>query len=273
MRTFPIYVVDAFADRPFGGNPAGVVLLDVAMTDSERQSIATEMCHSETAFVSRRSDDGFDLRWFTPSVEVPLCGHGTLATAHVLFSTDQVDGAVATFHTLSGVLTVTRRGDELALDLPLNVPEPALPPPGLLDALGLHARQVRDVERGKEFVIECADRATIVSVAPNFRALQQVEWPSGCGGVIVTCAGESPYDFTSRYFGPWIGIDEDPATGAAHAVLAAYWGKRLGKASMLAFQASKRGGIMRVEPDFTSGRVLLIGKAFIVLSGQFQLGA
>ena len=267
MKRLPIFVVDVFTDTAFRGNPAAVVILDQPLSQMRFQEIAAEMKHSETAFVQRRSGHEFDLRWFTPAMEVPLCGHATVAAAKVLFSEGHT-GDVASFHTLSGHLTVKRSGDDLSLDLPMSLPTAGELPAGCLDALGLNLSEVRQTAVASKLLIECSNLEQLTGLQPDFHKLGAVKLAGASTGVIVTCMGPPPFDFTSRYFNPWAGIDEDPVTGAAHAVLAAYWGKRLKKSLMLAHQASARGGILQVKPDFAQNRVILTGRAVIVLAGQ-----
>jgi predicted PhzF superfamily epimerase YddE/YHI9 len=215
---------------------------------------------SETAFVVPAAD-GFELRWLTPTVEVSLCGHATLAAAHALWESSRVAGDTIRFSTRSGVLTATRRADGIELDFPLNPEEPVEPPPGLLPALGTAARHV-----GKsrfDFLVEVESETAVRTVAPDFRRLATVS----DRGVIVTARSADPrFDFVSRFFAPAAGIDEDPVTGSAHCCLADFWGRRLGKTSLVGFQASARGGVVRVR--VAGDRAILGGRAVTVAKGE-----
>jgi predicted PhzF superfamily epimerase YddE/YHI9 len=257
-----IFQVDAFADRPYVGNPAAVVLLTGPREEAWMQSVAQEMNLSETAFVHPEGD-AFRLRWFTPAVEVELCGHATLATAHVLWETGRLaPGAAARFNTASGLLTAEQRGAWIELDFPAK---PALavddPPPGLASALGAEPGFI-----GKsrfDYFLELATVDAVRSLAPDFTRLRS----QPVRGVIVTARGDgAPYDFVSRFFAPGSGIDEDPVTGSAHCTLAPYWAGKLGKDEMLAYQASARGGVVRVR--LAGDRVKLGGQAVTVLAGK-----
>lgn len=252
--------VDAFTDRPFAGNPAAVCFLDRAADAAWMQAVAAEMNLSETAFVSP-SDHGFDLRWFTPTTEVDLCGHATLASAHALWSEGLVDAdVVIPFHTKSGVLTCTRSGELIELDFPATPAEPADPPPGLLAALGVEPSFVGRTKFDKFIVV--GSEETVRALAPDFAALRKL----GPRGVIVTGrSSDERYDFVSRFFAPGAGIDEDPVTGSAHCCLAPYWGAELGKLEMTGFQASPRGGVVHVRLD--GDRVRLGGQAVTIFRG------
>jgi PhzF family phenazine biosynthesis protein len=257
----PVFQVDAFADRPFSGNPAVVCLLPAPRDERWMQDVAQEMNLSETAFVCER-DDGFDLRWFTPKWEVDLCGHATLASAHVLWETDRLDSLKqARFHTHSGLLTAERRGDLIELNFPALAERPAAAPKELLTALGVTPRYVGKF--GKRYLIEVEAEETIRNLAPDFSALRALPGR----GVVVTCAAASPqYDIVSRYFAPWGGVDEDPVTGSVHCCLGPFWAKRLGKDELVAYQASPRGGILHIRLE--GGRVCLGGHAVTVLRGE-----
>jgi PhzF family phenazine biosynthesis protein len=256
-----LFHIDAFTDRPFAGNPAAVCLLDQEMEASWMQSVAREMNLSETAFLLR-GDDGFQLRWFTPEVEVELCGHATLASAHFLWAEHHLKPrAVARFHTMSGLLTAVQRDGWIELDFPAKPAVPAPAPAGMAAALG--GTPVAALKSEFDFLIEVATEAEVRAMDPDFRALRVVN----ARGVIVTAAcTDGPYDFVSRFFGPAVGIDEDPVTGSAHCVLGPYWQGRLGKSAFLAFQASARGGEVRVEVK--GDRVQLGGKAVTVSRGE-----
>ncbi|MCU1428906.1 MAG: oxidoreductase [Actinomycetia bacterium] len=263
--TLPLQVVDAFTAEVFRGNPAAVVRLD-AVVDPERddtwmQAVAAEMKHSETAFVAPRPDGDFDLRWFTPATEVDLCGHATLAGAHALWDWGVLNGSEpARFHTRSGLLTATRRGDMIEMDFPATPAVAADAPPGLFDALGVNAADALDVRRSDFYVlVEVADGRTVRTLSPDFVKLEAVDTRA----VIVT-ARDDDFDIVSRTFGPRVGIDEDPVTGSAHCVLATHWADRLGP-ELRAYQASARGGVVhtRLEGD----RVVLGGAAVTVIRG------
>ena len=256
-----IYQVDSFTDEPFKGNPAGVCLLDRPADEAWMQHVAAEMNLSETAFVVKRSDGAFDLRWFTPAVEVELCGHATLATAHVLWETGVLAaGSEARFHTASGLLTAVRQGDRITLDFPASPPEPGEPPPGLLDALGVEATYVGQTRF--DYFVEVGGADIVRGVVPNFGVLKCL----GVRGVMVTArSDDEAYAFVSRFFAPGAGIDEDPVTGSAHCALAPYWAKKLERDEVVGYQASARGGVVHCRID--GDRVLLSGQAVTVLQG------
>lgn len=257
----PLYQVDAFAEAPFGGNPAAVCFLNGAAPEDWMQRVAAEMNLSETAFLAPH-DDGFLLRWFTPTTEVDLCGHATLASAHVLWETDHLSlESTARFHTKSGLLTARRNDDEIVLDFPSTLVEPASAPAGLADALGVDPRHVG---RSRfDYLIEVADAATVRGIAPDFAALGRVD----ARGIIVTSrADEGGVDFVSRFFAPAVGIDEDPVTGSAHCCLAPYWSDKLGRSDLIGHQVSRRGGAVRVRVD--GDRVQLGGRAVTILRGE-----
>ncbi|HOX06523.1 MAG TPA: PhzF family phenazine biosynthesis protein [Planctomycetota bacterium] len=260
--TVPILQVDAFADRPFRGNPAAVCLLERPAEAAWMQEVASEMNLSETAFVVPRAD-GFDLRWFTPACEVDLCGHATLAAAHALYDTGRLapDGP-ARFRTASGLLVVSRQANgSMEMDFPAEPARAAAVPRGLLEALGAGASFVG--RNRIDYLVELADAATVRRLAPDMARLKLVD----IRGVIVTARSDEPaYDFVSRFFGPQVGIDEDPVTGSAHCCLGPYWGAKLGKSQMVGYQASRRGGVVGVR--ISGDRVLLSGRAVTVLRGE-----
>lgn len=262
----PLFHVDAFTDRPFAGNPAAVCLLSTWPDDPWLQAVAGEMNLSETAYLVPQGND-WRLRWFTPKVEVALCGHATLASAHILWSEGRVPPTQSIrFHTKSGLLAASRQGNEIELDFPLNPDEPVDPPAGLLEALGLTAAHYVGRSRFDHLLV-IDDEVTLRNLKPDFRRLAAVE----TRGLIVTCRSTEPrFDFVSRFFAPAAGIDEDPVTGSAHCCLAAYWRKQLQKDQMLAYQASPRGGIVRVRVQ--GERCFLGGQAVTVARGQLQLG-
>ncbi|HYS18411.1 MAG TPA: PhzF family phenazine biosynthesis protein [Candidatus Binatia bacterium] len=253
--------VDAFTDTPFAGNPAAVCLLPAARDEGWMQSVAREMNLSETAFLVRQGD-GFALRWFTPAVEVALCGHATLASAHVLWEDGHLPAQQqARFHTKSGLLTGDRAGEWIELDFPAKREEPAPAPPGLAEALGVTPKYV-----GKnqfDYLVEVDREDTVRRLAPNHAALAALP----VRGVIVTSRADSAaYDFVSRFFAPGAGVPEDPVTGSAHCALGPFWQARLGKSELTAYQASPRGGIVRVR--VAGERVKLGGQAVTVLRGE-----
>jgi predicted PhzF superfamily epimerase YddE/YHI9 len=256
-----IYQVDAFTDKPFTGNPAGVCVLPGPKDDAWMQNVAAEMNLSETAFL-RDQADGFRLRWFTPAVEVELCGHATLAAAHILWETGRLARhEPARFHTLSGLLTAVWRGVEIELDFPATPDEPADPPAGLAEILG--ARVVNFRSSRFDHLVELESEAVVRGLRPDFTRLKSLP----VRGIIVTSRASTPgFDFVSRFFGPAVGIDEDPVTGSAHCCLGPYWSTRLGKTEMIAYQASARGGVVGVT--VMGERVRLRGQAVTVLAAE-----
>ncbi len=261
MTQFPFFQVDAFADRPFGGNPAAVMPLSEWLPDETLQAIAAENNLSETAFTvpSDSEDAEYDLRWFTPTVEVDLCGHASIAAGHILLR-----GTAVRFATRSGILTVTRDGDLLRLDLPAHRVE-AGTEPGLLEALGLSADTPTFLGRSGNgaAIALLTDEEAVRAVAPDFPALRTIDRL-----VIVTAPGDRTA-ITSRVFAAYHGIDEDPVTGAAHAALVPFWAERLGRPRFSAIQASRRGGLLDCE--LRDDRVILGGKCITVIEGHFQL--
>lgn len=259
--------VDAFADRPFSGNPAAVCVLDEAqagLDDDTLQAVAMEMNLSETAFL-RRAADGFNLRWFTPAVEVDLCGHATLASSHVLWEAGHAPaGSALRFHTRSGLLEAHQRNGLIELDFPKSDIHEVTDRPPLEEALGAKAKSV--CKTRFDYLLEVADEATVRDLTPDFRALRSLQ----VRGVIVTAKADgSEFDFVSRFFAPGAGVDEDPVTGSAHCALAPYWSAKLGKREMTGYQASARGGVVRVRLE--GDRCILGGKAFTVLQGAFNV--
>jgi PhzF family phenazine biosynthesis protein len=257
----PLLQIDAFTDRPFAGNPAAVCLLDRPADAPWMQAVAREMNLSETAFVHPDAG-GFGLRWFTPAVEVELCGHATLATAHALWETGRLQrAAVARFATLSGTLTASWREGWIELDFPALPPQAADPVPGLAEALG-----VRPLWTGRsrfDALVELASAEEVRAASPDFAALARLP----VRGVIVTAPADTPaHDFVSRFFAPAVGVPEDPVTGSAHSVLAPHWAGRLGRPTLTGFQASARGGVVRVR--VAGERVVLAGQAVTVLTGR-----
>jgi PhzF family phenazine biosynthesis protein len=257
-----IYQVDAFTDRPFSGNPAGVCILPGPVDPAWMRDVAREMNVSETAFLARLGD-GFDLRWFTPAVEVDLCGHATLASAHILWETGLLGPQEqARFQTRSGLLTAEIRGGEIELNFPAKPDEPAPTPAGLLEALQVSATYV-----GKskfDYLVQVDSEETVRRLKPDFAVLKTLP----VRGVIVTSRPASAgFDFVSRFFAPAVGVNEDPVTGSAHCTLGPFWSRRLGKNDFLAYQASERGGTLRVRVN--GERIYLSGRAVTVLKGEF----
>jgi PhzF family phenazine biosynthesis protein len=259
--SLPYYLVDAFTDRPFAGNPAVVCPLSKWPDTEWLQLVAREMNQSETAFLVENGD-GFDLRWFTPKVEVDLCGHATLASAFSIWHAGMAThGQPIRFSTRSGILTATPRGEEIELDFPLKPEQPANAPVGLAEALG-----VEPVYVGRnqfDYLVEVASPQSLREMTPDFSRLTTVE----CRGTIVTASSDDPrYDFLSRFFAPRAGIDEDSVTGSSHCCLAGFWGKRLSKSSLVGYQASLRGGTVRMT--LSGQRVFLGGQAVLVSRGE-----
>jgi PhzF family phenazine biosynthesis protein len=262
----PIYQVDAFTAEPFKGNPAGVCLIPGPMEAGWMQSVAAEMNLAETAFPIPEGD-GFRLRWFTPKCEVRLCGHATLATAHILWETGRLaKDREARFETLSGRLTARRDGDLVELDFPARPPRPQ-PPEWADDVAGaLGLKPVYIGMSAEDVLFEAVDEDAVRSVQADFTALRALP----ARGVIVTSrSSDRRFDFVSRFFAPAVGVDEDPVTGSSHTVLVPYWAKRLGKASLTAFQASARGGILYLRLD--GERVRIAGRAVTVIRGELAV--
>lgn len=273
----PIYQVDAFTDELFKGNPAAMCLMEKPLEENIMQSIAKEMNLSETAFVypleNKPINDStyFSLRWFTPKVEVPLCGHATLASAAVLFNEQNLPTDEITFETLSGKLLAKKDKDGILLNFPSNPPEPIQPPEELLNVLGiLEYENIENSKSAGKLLIHLKDESSVRNVRPDFKLMKSLPIYEGIIGIIVTSPGNPPFDFISRFFAPWVGVDEDPVTGSAHTVLTPYWAKLLGKTEMLAYQASSRGGklIVRLE---SNDRVSLIGNSVTVFKGELVL--
>ena len=262
MPALRYFVVDAFTDRPFSGNPAAVVPLPEWKDDGWLQGVAMEMNLSETAFLVPQGD-GYQLRWFTPKIEVALCGHATLASAHVLWSEGYaaVDRKIE-FHTKSGLLKAAKNKAKIELDFPTAPSSPAPPPPGLLESLGVSAKYTG--RNQFDYLVEVESEEAIRRMAPEFERLARID----VRGVIVTSlSAESKFDFISRFFAPRAGVNEDPVTGSAHCCLGPYWQERLGKSQFIAFQASTRGGIVHVRVD--GDRTFLGGQAVTVCRGEF----
>jgi len=289
-KSITIFQVDSFSDVPFKGNPAGVCILEKPLDDKTMQDIAAEMNLAETAFVVPITAGPlvnaykFKIRWFTPTTEVPLCGHATLAAARVLYDIYQIKNDVLTFDSQISDLTVRKLNDMIQLDFPAGEPQPVELPEYFKNALNFHQDDIDDMFQEAlqcrllgMLLLRFRDASVIRKISPNFSDLVQAEDSFGSKGVIVTAEDESTYDFISRFFAPSLGINEDPVTGAAHAILTPYWSAMLKKKKMRAFQASKRGGVLNVElktdPKGFRHRVLISGKAIIVLEGVMKLAA
>jgi PhzF family phenazine biosynthesis protein len=259
----PIYQVDAFTDSLFSGNPAAICPLDAWLPDAKMQSIAAENNLAETAFFVREGD-GFALRWFTPTVEVDLCGHATLASGHVVFRFLEPKWDSVNFRTVkAGTLRVSRRGaDMLEMDFPSRPAAPVEPPAALVTALG---GTPREVLRARDYLVVYGSGAEVVALDPDSAALAKVDtW-----GVIASAPGENGVDFVSRFFAPRHGVAEDPVTGSSHCTLTPYWAKRLGKTELEARQVSRRGGALRCTLD--GDRVRIAGRAVLYLEGQISV--
>jgi PhzF family phenazine biosynthesis protein len=256
-----IVQVDAFTNRPFCGNPAAVCILHEPPADWWMQEVAREMNLSETAFLIRH-EDGFDLRWFTPTTEVDLCGHATLASAHVIWEDGHLPAAESIrFHTRSGLLEARRNGDWIEMDFPAERAT-AVDPPDRLEA-GLGAVPVSVHRNRMDLLVELDDEKTLRTLRPDLSVLASVE----ARGVIVTTRSISDrFDFVSRFFAPRVGVSEDPVTGSAHCALAPFWSERLGRESLTGYQVSSRGGVVRTR--VSGDRVLLAGQAVTVLRGE-----
>ncbi len=258
----PIYQVDAFADRVFRGNPAAVCPLETWLPDATLQGIAAENNLSETAFFVREGSD-YALRWFTPSVEVDLCGHATLASGYVVMRFLEPQRESVGFHTTkAGTLVVSRRADMLVMDFPARPAVSVAAPPGFFAALG---GTPREVLRARDHLVVYGSAAEIAALTPDLAALAKVD----CWAAIVTAPGENGVDFVSRFFAPAQGIAEDPVTGSAHCTLVPYWAKRLGKTEFEARQLSRRGGALSCALD--GDRVSIGGRAVLYLEGRIEV--
>jgi PhzF family phenazine biosynthesis protein len=257
-----IFQLDSFTKTRFAGNPAAVMLLDAFPADDLMQKIADENNLAETAFLVPDESD-YRLRWFTPKIEVPLCGHATLASAAVVMERLEPGRTKVIFHTASGPLPVERTADGYVMDFPIRPAQPVSPPPGLSVALG--ATLIETYGNPFNLMVLLQDEATVRSLSPDLDAIAALPYP----GVIVTARGATPYDFVSRYFAPAKGIPEDPVTGGAHTVLVPYWAQQLGKSEFLAYQASRRGGEIRCT--LSGDRVLLEGACVFYFEGTAEI--
>jgi PhzF family phenazine biosynthesis protein len=259
----PYYHVDVFTGELFAGNPAGVCILSAFLADSTMQKIAVENRHSNTAFVVSRADGDFDLRWFTPKIEDDLCGHATMASAHVL-ALRKHDVWPVRFHTRSGMLTVARNGDSFEMDFPARPSQPCETPVGLLSALGLKTALVT---KSRDYLVVIDQAEQVRALSPDIATLGKLD--IGISGAIVTAPGEGDMDYVCRFFAPSVGIDEDPATGSIHCTLAPYWATRLGKDTLRAQQLSARGGQMQCT--IVGDRVKIAGRARLYLHGTVEV--
>lgn len=260
----PLIWVDAFTDTPFAGNPAAICLLEAPADEAWMQRLAFELGLAETAYLVPEGDHTYGLRWFTPTVEIPLCGHATLASAHVLFESGRANRAV-TFHTASGPLVCTRRDGLIEMDFPAVPPTPVAPPEGLLESLGI-TEPVAVLDNNKWFIVEVATPAEVETLTPDLRRLATI----GSGGASVTARSDrAGIDIVSRVFGPGVGVDEDSVTGSVHCALTPYWAEQLGQTELVAYQASARGGTLHCR--LAGDRVFLAGPAVTVLRAELNV--
>ena len=261
--THTLHVVDAFTDKPFAGNPAAVCVLDAPADEAWMKLVAREMNLSETAFLYP-IEGGWSLRWLTPAVEVKLCGHATLASAFTLWETGKsAPDAEIRFHTLSGWLSCRCQGDWIEMNFPAKISQPCAAPTGLSEALGTCL--LWSGGNGMDYLVEVASEKALRAIQPNYSALAKLP----VRGVIVTSRSESPdFDFVSRFFAPAAGVNEDPVTGSAHCALGPYWQGKLAKSDFTAFQASERGGVVKLS--VSGERVLLRGQAVMMSQVRLQ---
>jgi PhzF family phenazine biosynthesis protein len=259
-----LFQVDAFTKDPFAGNPAAVCLLSSPQNDLWMQHVAHEMNLSETAFLLRQAT-GFSLRWFTPVTEVDLCGHATLASAHILWETGLLEAnEPAQFHTRSGLLSAEQRDHLIELNFPRLDEKPATLPDEIATALGVTPTYVGKF--GARYLVEVASEEIVRNLSPDFQELREL--PER-GVVVTSIASSSEYDIVSRYFAPWVGVDEDPVTGSVHCCLGPFWGKRLKKQELIAYQASARGGVIHLR--LADERIYLGGRAVTIFGGELYV--
>ncbi|ASW43945.1 phenazine biosynthesis protein PhzF [Clostridium isatidis] len=277
MNRIKIYQVDAFTDEVFKGNPAGVCILEEELNEELMKNIAQEMNLSETAFVRPIDTDDigscslFSLRWFTPEVEVDLCGHGTIAASKVLFEEYNFKAKEIKYETKSGFLRAKKEGSKISLDFPIDKALDYKLDKEFPYALGLKEfKKIIIGEKTKKAVIEVESKEKIIKLRPDFEKLKLLNSDNSIKGIGVTCRDGEKYDFISRYFNPWGGVNEDPVTGALHSLLASYWSSILNKREMIAYQASNRGGEILIEL-LEKDRVKLSGDSVIVLKGEINL--
>ena len=257
-----IWIVDAFTDRPYAGNPAAVTIVDSFPDDATCQKIAAEMNLSETAFIKPLGPNHFHLRWFTPKVEVKLCGHGTLASSHILHQEKLITGTEILFDSLSGPLRVYSSSSSYTLDFPLQKTGAQIESPLIRQHFG---KIVQAVQAYDDIIIELASEEQLRAYVPQISEILKID----CRGLILTARGTGRYDFVSRFFAPKVGVNEDPVTGSAHCKLAYFWQQKLNKSEFLAYQASPRGG--EIKLSIVQDRVHLTGKAVTILKGEWQL--
>ena len=261
MMNDALFIVDAFTDKPFSGNPAGVCLLSEPREAEWMQQVAFEMNLSETAFIVKQ-DDGFQLRWFTPKIEVDICGHATLAGAHLLWETEILNSEeTARFHTRSGVLTAIKQGEFIKMGFPAMYSRPEEFSPELLNAFKINPYYVGKFD--EKLLIQVENEQIVRNLEPDFAKLKQLDERA----VVVTAESDSEdYDFISRYFAPWVGVNEDPVTGSSHCCLATFWARQLEKKDLKGYQASPRGGFITMKLD--GEKVILGGQAVTVFKGN-----
>jgi PhzF family phenazine biosynthesis protein len=265
----PFYQLDAFTEDPLRGNPAAICIMTTNLSETQYLSISGEMNLSETAFMKKKAEGVYQLRWFTPIREVPLCGHATLAAAHLLYYHLGFTGDRIQFNTKAGKLFAKKKEDDIIMNFPSNPPHPIDPHLEVIQALGIDKWvDVQYSSGNQKLLIRLESPEDVEAVKPDFNAILEAENPIGWRGVIVTSEGDGEFDFVSRYFAPYMGVNEDPVTRSNHTVLAPYWGKILGKSSMRAYQASKRGGVIGVEED--GDRVNLVGSSVLVVEGKLR---
>ncbi len=257
-----IYQIDAFASRPFTGNPAAVVPLEAWLADDVMQAIAMENNLAETAFFVREGD-GYGLRWFTPTVEMDLCGHATLASGYVIFEILGTDQSTLRFQTRSGELTVEKKGERYVLDFPSRPGIASDAPPGLIEAIGAEPKEIL---KSRDYMLVYENEADVLAIKPDFNALMKIDTHAA----IVTAKGDSS-DFVSRFFAPEVGVPEDPVTGSAHCTLIPYWAEKLGKNELFARQVSTRGGELFCE--LVSDRVKIGGNAVLYMKGEIYVAS
>ncbi len=258
-----VWTVDSFADKPFNGNPAGVVIFEEYPSDDILSKIANELNLSETAFIKPIGKDHFHLRWFTPTVEVELCGHATLAASHILFQQDMIGGDQIIFDSLSGPLHVSKSDNEITLNFPLQQTGPSI---NISIYKKIFTEEIVNVTRAYDDVlVEFASENALRKLEVDIEKIKAID----CRGLIVTARSNEKFDFISRFFAPRVGVNEDPVTGSAHCKLAHYWQQKLNKSELIGYQASKRGGVvkMRVEKN----RVFLTGSTVTVLVGNMHI--
>ena len=269
VKWAPFYQLDAFTSELFRGNPAAICLMSTELMEKIYLDISREMNLSETAFLMKTDPGVYRLRWFTPVREVPLCGHATLAAAHLLFNHLGVDEQLLKFDTNAGFLYAENTVDGILMDFPSNPPKPVEPIEDVLNALGVDSWVDFQYSPGNQkLLVRLVSYEDVKSVKPDFGALLGVDNVLGWRGVVITSIGFDDYDFVSRYFAPLMGVNEDPVTGSNHTVLAPYWSRILGKRRLRAYQASRRGGSMIVEDK--GDRVHLIGRSILVIKGEIQ---